>query len=98
MSTNKSAFRAVAQFGSALDWGSRGRRFKSCQPDWQVELVLGLIVGRRRWGLLAASSALAIRTKAQEVQFDLLEADVNFLLCLPGISASWQSHPSFFEP
>ena len=26
--------RAVAQLGSALDWGSRGRRFKSCQPDW----------------------------------------------------------------
>ncbi len=25
--------RAVAQLGSALDWGSRGRRFKSCQPD-----------------------------------------------------------------
>ena len=25
--------RVVAQFGSALDWGSRGRRFKSCQPD-----------------------------------------------------------------
>ena len=25
--------RDVAQFGSALDWGSRGRRFKSCQPD-----------------------------------------------------------------
>jgi hypothetical protein len=23
----------VAQLGSALDWGSRGRRFKSCQPD-----------------------------------------------------------------
>jgi hypothetical protein len=23
----------VAQFGSALDWGSSGRRFKSCQPD-----------------------------------------------------------------
>ena len=22
----------MAQFGSALDWGSRGRRFKSCQP------------------------------------------------------------------
>ena len=28
-----SGSRAVAQFGSALDWGSRGRRFKSCQPD-----------------------------------------------------------------
>ena len=25
--------RVVAQLGSALDWGSRGRRFKSCQPD-----------------------------------------------------------------
>ena len=25
--------RDVAQFGSALDWGSRGRRFKSCRPD-----------------------------------------------------------------
>jgi hypothetical protein len=27
--------RDVAQFGSALDWGSRGRRFKSGRPDWQ---------------------------------------------------------------
>ena len=27
----------MAQLGSALDWGSRGRRFKSCQPDWGVE-------------------------------------------------------------
>ena len=23
----------MAQLGSALDWGSSGRRFKSCQPD-----------------------------------------------------------------
>ena len=29
----RAGFRAVAQLGSALDWGSRGRRFKSCQPD-----------------------------------------------------------------
>ena len=29
--------RVVAQFGSALDWGSRGRRFKSCQPDQHFE-------------------------------------------------------------
>ena len=28
--------RDVAQLGSALDWGSRGRRFKSCHPDWKV--------------------------------------------------------------
>ena len=26
-------FREVAQLGSALDLGSRGRRFKSCLPD-----------------------------------------------------------------
>jgi hypothetical protein len=29
----------VAQLGSALDWGSRGRRFKSCQPDCQPDRV-----------------------------------------------------------
>ena len=29
--------RVVAQFGSALDWGSRGRRFKSCQPDQNLK-------------------------------------------------------------
>ena len=29
----RKGIRAVAQLGSALDWGSRGRRFKSCQPD-----------------------------------------------------------------
>lgn len=28
--------RAVAQLGSAPDWGSGGRRFKSCQPDQLV--------------------------------------------------------------
>lgn len=27
--------RTVAQFGSALHWGCRGRRFKSCQSDVQ---------------------------------------------------------------
>ena len=25
--------RAVAQSGSALAWGARGRKFKSCRPD-----------------------------------------------------------------
>ena len=29
--------RDVAQFGSALDWGSRGRRFKSCRPDQEEQ-------------------------------------------------------------
>jgi hypothetical protein len=27
------AIRVVAQFGSALDWGSRGRWFESSPPD-----------------------------------------------------------------
>ncbi len=26
----------MAQLGSALDWGSSGRRFKSCQPDQMI--------------------------------------------------------------
>ena len=26
-------FLGVAQFGSVLEWGSRGRRFNSCHPD-----------------------------------------------------------------
>ena len=30
---HENAVRDVAQFGSALDWGSRGRRFKSGRPD-----------------------------------------------------------------
>jgi hypothetical protein len=33
----------VAQLGSALDWGSRGRRFKSCQPDAGSPRGLGVI-------------------------------------------------------
>ncbi len=30
---NTKVRRGVAQFGSALDWGSRGRKFKSCRSD-----------------------------------------------------------------
>src|SRR5690606_26126753 len=33
-------FRAVAQLGSALDWGSRGRGFKSRRPDGQKPALL----------------------------------------------------------
>ncbi len=29
----KSLYPGVAKFGIALDWGSRGRRFKSCHSD-----------------------------------------------------------------
>jgi DNA-binding CsgD family transcriptional regulator len=40
--------RDVAQFGSALDWGSRGRRFKSGRPDAAQRLVP--IFEYRPWG------------------------------------------------
>ncbi len=33
--------RDVAQFGSALDWGSRGRRFESGRPDGNEALTSG---------------------------------------------------------
>lgn len=49
--------RAVAQLGSALDWGSRGRRFKSCQPDKLIKghlrVALYQFPGRVTWHLRA---------------------------------------------
>ena len=33
-------FRDVAQPGSALAWGARGRKFESCRPDLQNEQTL----------------------------------------------------------
>ncbi len=32
----------MAQFGSALDWGSRGRWFKSSQPDEETPVHTGV--------------------------------------------------------
>ena len=32
--------RAVAQTGSAFPWGGRGRKFKSCQPDSSLFLLV----------------------------------------------------------
>jgi hypothetical protein len=34
-------YRAVAQSGSALVWGTRGRRFKSAQPDHTPGVLRG---------------------------------------------------------
>ena len=41
------ATRDVAQFGSALDWGSRGRRFESGRPD--------IVKGQLSWPFLFIS-------------------------------------------
>lgn len=32
--------RDVAQFGSALPWGGRGRRFKSCRSDFLLQKLI----------------------------------------------------------
>src|SRR5687768_8301167 len=49
--------RAVAQLGSALDWGSRGREFKSRQPDtiWPSE-------SRFAWSVSGLADAAAVAT------------------------------------
>ena len=50
--------RDVAQFGSALDWGSRGRRFKSGRPDQRRPVVrLGISPGQRPASLFAPRGA-----------------------------------------
>ena len=38
--------RDVAQLGSALDLGSRGRRFESCHPDHDLNFWRGSLVGQ----------------------------------------------------
>jgi hypothetical protein len=50
--------RAVAQLGSALDWGSRGRRFKSCQPDEHEVAGQRPFPGDRGGPLLVAGDVL----------------------------------------
>ena len=34
--------RGMAQSGSALDWGSRGHRFKSCCPDHEIRGITSI--------------------------------------------------------
>jgi hypothetical protein len=50
-SFEKGQVRGVAQSGSALDWGSRGRRFESGRPDHSGSKASG-----ERWGGLVAGS------------------------------------------
>lgn len=46
--------RSVAQFGSALHWGCRGRRFKSCRSD-HIPTFKPLILRRIRGFFVSAS-------------------------------------------
>ena len=63
--------RAVAQLGSALDWGSRGRKFKSCQPDVSKPWNYAEVAGSRAFSFSAVAlwlctlCALALGTSAE---------------------------------
>ncbi len=43
--------RAVAQLGSALEWGSRGRGFESRQPESQYQGLTGLSDKNRQFSV-----------------------------------------------
>ena len=81
----------MAQLGSALDWGSRGRRFKSCQPDVmkkdRIRAVFfhpsglpGGPAGSKNCITDVSASAAAILSRA--VQPDLSGTE-DFFHCLP---------------
>jgi hypothetical protein len=52
--------RDVAQLGSALDWGSRGRRFKSCHPDGRAVGNTDCKTVEKREGHWLRASALLV--------------------------------------
>ena len=53
--------RAVAQFGSAFDWGSKGRGFKSRQPDSSLRSPRPKRLGFRRSGVGLGAAAVLRR-------------------------------------
>ena len=61
--------RGVAQFGSALDWGSRGRWFKSSRPDcckstvYKVAMQLLFCVDKIRFDPSCAGFLKRIKVK-----------------------------------
>jgi hypothetical protein len=58
----------VAQFGSALEWGSRGRRFKSSHPDQKNKVTTGLFSHR---GLLMYRHTTIFATNKQDLYTQL---------------------------
>ena len=62
------AIRDVAQLGSALDWGSRGRRFKSCHPD-------SVFAGQRAVPALTSSGGAALELSACRPRVGRAERD-----------------------
>ena len=75
---NAGGARAVAQFGSALDWGSSGRRFKSCQPDTGQRVFPGGARPTHRRRVTARRVFLQLSLAQQPSSLrDLLDIDTN---------------------
>ena len=67
--------RGVAQPGSVLVWGTRGRKFKSCRPDQNISKKPAL-----RWLFLFMSSVLSFALFIPvAVAFKLLKHFFHFL-------------------
>lgn len=73
--------RAVAQLGSALEWGSRGRGFESRQPDFSI-FRRGCSLRRGSRGMKGYLPALG--DVISDLQFNILQSKPN-LECSPKI-------------
>ena len=73
----------MAQFGSALEWGSRGRKFNSCHPDQQAKLSLLRAkkrrLHRRFFLLFFASLCPSQKTRQSEMR------DARKMLAIPSL-------------
>ena len=63
---SKTQQRYVAQLSSALDWGSRGRRFKSCHPD-HMRNGIGRKAGPFSYPSLVLRAHAALRDRKGDV-------------------------------
>ena len=55
------AYLGVAQFGSVLEWGSRGRRFESSHPDFSKPVCAGFFLFSFCSGLPCAGVSELVR-------------------------------------
>jgi hypothetical protein len=84
--------RDVAQFGSALDWGSRGRRFKSGRPDQGLPAQKGFRVLTRSpfpiFGSQTGShSTVGLCSGCAQADLDRFLLRILFMAVAPVVSA-----------